>query len=232
MGFYVDTGADLNLFDESHYRMIKGKNPQMKLKEVKQKVIAANNTSVPIKGKFDATMYNKTRQVETEAFVMNGSLGGGPLLSEATLLDLECIKYDPEGKFQPPNRFTTNHINTDEEDVLKSIVLPEPTNQEEKEGFQEIRNLIKDKSEMFKGVGCFKKYQVHLELKEDARPIIQKPRQIPIHYQDQTKRRLEEFIREDIMEWCPADQTMTFVSPIRVCPKPNKLGEIRITADY
>ena len=50
--------------------------------------------------------------------------------------------------------------------------------------------------------------------------------------QDQTKRCLEEFIREDIMEWCPADQAMTFVSPIYVCPKPNKPGEIRITADY
>ena len=114
------------------------------------------------------------------------------------LLDLGCIKYNLEGKFQPPNRFTINHINTDDKDVLKSIVLPEPTNQEEKEGFQEIRNLIKDKSEMFKSVGCFKEYQVHLELKGDARPIIQKPRQIPIHYQDQTKRRLEEFIREDV----------------------------------
>ena len=51
-------------------------------------------------------MYNKTRQVETEAFVMNGSFDGGPLLSEATLLDLGCIKYELEGKFQPPNRFT------------------------------------------------------------------------------------------------------------------------------
>ena len=196
-----DTDADLNLLDESHYRRIREKNPQMELKKVKQKVIAANNTSVKIKGKFDATMYNKTRQVETEASVMNGSLDGAPLLSEATLLNLGCIKYHLEGKFQQPNRFTINHINTDDEDVLKSLILPEPTNQEEKEGFQEIRNLIKDKSEMFKGVGCFKKYQVHLELKEDARPIIQKPRQIPIHYQDQTKRCLEEFIREDIMEW-------------------------------
>ena len=175
-------------------------------------------------------MYNKTRQVETEVFVMNGSLDGAPLLSEATLLDLGCIKYDFGGKFQPQNRYTINHINTDDEDVLKLVVLSEPTNQEEKERFQEIRNLIKDKSEIFKGVGCFKKYQVHLELKEDARLIIQKPRQIPIHYQDQTKRRLEEFIREDIMEWCPADQALTFLSPIHVCPKPNKPGEIRITA--
>ena len=123
-----------------------------------------------------------TRQIETEAFVMNGSLDGAPLLSEATLLDLGCIKYDFGGKFQRQNRYRINHINTDEEDVLKLVVLPEPIYQEEKEGFQEIRNLIKDKSEIFKGVGCFKKYQVHLELKEDARPIIQKPRQIPIHY--------------------------------------------------
>ena len=60
---------------------------------------------------------------------------------------------------------------------------------------------------------------------------IQKPRQ-KIHYQDQTKRCLEEFIRGDIMEWCPADQAMTFVSPIHNCPKPNKPGEIRTTADY
>ena len=105
MGFYVDpdTGADLNLFDESHYRRIKEKNPQMELKKVKQKVIAANNTSVPIKGKFDATMYNKTRQVETEAFVMNGSLDGAPLPSEATLLDLGCIKYNPKEKIQISN---------------------------------------------------------------------------------------------------------------------------------
>ena len=105
MEFYVDpdTGADLNLFDESHCRMIKEKNPQMELKKVKQKVIAANNTSVPIKGKFDATMYNKTKQVETEAFVMNGSPDGAPLPSEATLLDLGCIKYNPEEKFQISN---------------------------------------------------------------------------------------------------------------------------------
>ena len=177
VGFYVDpdTGADLNLFDESHYRMIKEKNPQTKLKKVKQKVIAANNTIVPIKAQFDATIYKKTRQIETEAFVMNGSLDGAPL-SEATLLDLGCIKYDPEGKLQPPNRFPINHINIDDEDNLKLIVLAEPTNQEEREEFQEMRDLIKDKSKMFKGVGCFKKYQVHLELKEDAKPIIQKPR--------------------------------------------------------
>ena len=52
VGFYVDpdTGADLNLFDESHYRMMKEKNPQTKLQKVKQKVIAAINTSVPVKG--------------------------------------------------------------------------------------------------------------------------------------------------------------------------------------
>ena len=70
VGFYVDpdTGADLNLFDESHYRMMKEKNPQTKLQKVKQKVIAAINTSVPVKGKFDATMSHKTRQVGTEAF--------------------------------------------------------------------------------------------------------------------------------------------------------------------
>ena len=51
-------------------------------------------------------MYNKTRQVETEVFLMNGSLDGAPLLSEATLLDLGCIKYDFGGKFQPQNRYT------------------------------------------------------------------------------------------------------------------------------
>ena len=97
---------------------------------------------------------------------MIGSLDGAPLLSEAMLLDLGCIKYNLEGKFQPPNRFTINHINTDDEDVLRSVVLPEPTNHKEKEGFQEIRNLIKDKSEMFKGVECFKKYQCIWSLKK------------------------------------------------------------------
>ena len=87
-------------------------------------------------------------------------------------------------------------------------------------------------NEMFKGVRFFKEYQMHWELKEDPRSIIQKPRQIPMHYQAQTKRCLEKFIREDILECCPADQAMIFVSPIHICPKPNKPGEIRITVDY
>ena len=39
VGFYadLDTGADLNLFDESHHKVIKEKNPQKKLKKVKKK---------------------------------------------------------------------------------------------------------------------------------------------------------------------------------------------------
>ena len=40
---------------------------------------------------------------------MNGSLDGAPLLSEAALLDLGCIKYDPEGKFQRRNRSTIEY---------------------------------------------------------------------------------------------------------------------------
>ena len=189
-----------------------------------------NNTIVPVKGTFDATIYSKTRQAEKQAFVMNGSIDRTPLLSEATLLHLRCIKYDPEGSFQDFQISSLiKHINTDNENVLKLIVLPEP---EGTEGFQEIRKLTKDKTEMFKGVGCFKKYQVHVELKKDAKSTIQKQRQIPLHYQDQTRRRLEEFTSEDIMEWCPADGAMTFVSPIHVCSKPHKPGEIRITADY
>ena len=68
------------------------------------------------------------------------------------LLDLGCIKYDPEGKYQQPSISTINHINPDDQNVLKPIAQPELTNQEEKEEFQEIRNPIKDKSEMFKDV--------------------------------------------------------------------------------
>ena len=81
-------------------------------------------------------------------------------------------------------------------------------------------------------VGCFKEYKVHLELIKDGGPNIKKLRQIPIHYQDQTERCLEDLISEDIMELCPADQTMTFISPIHVCQKLNKPGDIRITAYY
>ena len=84
----------------------------MTLEEVKRKVTAANNTDVPIKGRFHASISNKTRIVYTEGFVMNGSLDGPPLLSEETLLDLGCIKYDPDGGFKPPNKPETLHCMT------------------------------------------------------------------------------------------------------------------------
>ena len=45
-----------------------------------------------------------------------------------------------------------------------------------------------ENEKIFNGVGCFKDYKVHLDLKLDAIPVIQKARQIPFHFQEKRQR--------------------------------------------
>lgn len=83
---------------------------------------------------------------------------------------------------------------------------------------------------LFQGVGKpirdGQEIQIHLPMKEDTIPIAQKPRCIPYHFIEPLQNRIEEFIKNDIMEKVPDHKATTWCSPSVVQPKPKNLKDI------
>ena len=64
----------------------------------------------------------------------------------------------------------------------------------------------------------------------DAKPFIAKPRQIPLHWEDKVRAKLEEMIKQNVLGWCPPDMCIRFCSALVVVKK--KDGSPRITVDF
>jgi hypothetical protein len=84
---------------------------------------------------------------------------------------------------------------------------------------------------VFSGIGKLKGHEVHLHLKDNAKPIVQKPRKIPFHLCKQTENKLKELEESDIIEFVPSGTPTPFVSNLVVAPKPNNPAEVRVCID-
>ena len=64
---------------------------------------------------------------------------------------------------------------------------------------------------LFEGIGEAQRdsqdIEIHLPLKANAIPITQKPRRVPYHLMDPLKKRIKEFVENDIMEEVPTQYT-------------------------
>ena len=54
--------------------------------------------------------------------------------------------------------------------------------------------------DMFSGIGEIKLDPIEIYMKEGARPVAQKQRPIPIHMMEPLKEKLDEFVREGVLE--------------------------------
>ena len=79
-------------------------------------------------------------------------------------------------------------------------------------------------------LGCFKHFKADIALAPDAKPFIAKPRQIPLHWEDKVRAKLEEMIKQNVLGWCPPDMCIRFCSALVVVKK--KDGSPRITVDF
>ena len=84
---------------------------------------------------------------------------------------------------------------------------------------------------VFNGIGKLKDHEVHLHLKNDAKPVVQKPRKTPFHLRKQTEKKLKELENNDIIEFVPAGTPTPYVSNLVVAPKPHNSTEVRVCVD-
>lgn len=81
---------------------------------------------------------------------------------------------------------------------------------------------------MFSGVGKLKDYQLKLHINKDVKPVAQPVRRLPFGLREKVDQKLDELLKEDIIEEVPSGPT-EWVSPLVVVPKPD--GDIRICVD-
>ena len=208
-----DTGADANIMDERQFDRLLRAMPDLELCKMKIK-LKTLKADLPVVGECDATIENETRTTDAKIIIIQGKMDSLPLLVRQTLEELGMVKFDATGGLKQPNRETTKNVHKLET------------------GSDEVVHRHK---KLFEGIGKAQRdgqdIEIHLPLKENAIPITQKPRRVPNHLMDPLKKRISEFVENDIMEEVPTHESITWCSPLVVQPKPKNPNNIRVSLD-
>ena len=93
----------------------------------------------------------------------------------------------------------------------------------------DIPDILKEFSELTSGIGEYKGSPVKIHIDESVKPVAQPHRRIPFHVRKQVEEKLDQLMKDDIIE--RAEGPTSWISPIVVVPKPNNSNEIRICVD-
>lgn len=91
-----------------------------------------------------------------------------------------------------------------------------------------IIKLINDNEQLFRSeIGCYRYGKVHFELKDNVTPVFRKARPVPLAFQSEYKRQIQDKIASGILK--KVDYSV-WGTPLVSAPKPN--GGLRICGDY
>merc|ERR1712048_311865 len=95
-----------------------------------------------------------------------------------------------------------------------------------------MKQIMEDFPKLFSdATGKVKGPPIKIQVHEDATPVIQPGRKIPLHYMEKLKTELERMKREDIIEGpIEVEEPGTFLSNIVITDKKDT-GDIRVTLD-
>ena len=128
-----------------------------------------------------------------------------PILAGKKAEQLGIIKFTPRAEIFTP----INMIKMDKEAKIQSVIAKYP--------------------DLFQGTGKIKNYQVKLQVDTSVPSKVDPQRIIPYHLRDIVDEKIEQLIKEDILEVCPKDEPKPFISNMVLVSKPD--GDIRITLD-
>ena len=89
-------------------------------------------------------------------------------------------------------------------------------------------DIVNNFADVFSGEGKLKHFQLKLHVNNDVKPIAQPVRELPFGLRDKVDKKLDELMKEDIIEEVPSGPT-EWVSPLVVEPKPD--GDKRVCVD-
>ena len=210
-----DSGSDVNLMDEHQFKALSNRSKsKLTLSPSKAKLNTLQH-KLDVKGEFQTIIRNPTCGKHTRFVVVYGRINSPPLISKSTLLELGMMKIQEDGGLAQPNDMRMQNGNI-------YIKVAKQSTEE-----QEMMNIVENYSIVFDGIGKIhdkrndKEIYGTFNMRSDAAPVAQKPRQVPYYLQEPFKKWIDEGVQGDIFEKVPDNEPITWCSPVVVQPKPN-----------
>ena len=89
-----------------------------------------------------------------------------------------------------------------------------------------IKQLVQEYDDVFKGIGCLQ-VKHHIELKEEAYPVVHAPRQVPISLRNRVHKELNKLEKLNIVS--KVDEPTDWVNSLVIVEK--KTGQLRLCID-
>ena len=223
VNFIADTGASVDIIDFETFT---------RLKQVKHYPLLHTDTNIysygstdplPVKGMFAAKLSYNDLHVLTNVYVLE-KYKCGNLLGRNSCMKLNVVKFDNDCDNKNNDNNFTNHISSVGKHgpsdgngggvVLTEKMVLDPAIIEILESFPD-------------GIGKLKDYELHLQIDEDAKPITQRPRSVPLAQREFVSSQIKDLLEKDIIEEVH-DTATTWLSPIHVVQRE---GKQRMTVD-
>ena len=198
-----DSGSDLTIISVPQYNSIGAQlGAKPKLKPIQQHVSAFNRTPIKFAGYFEATLSSESTSMVEKVYVLETDFNHQPLLGKVALFTLGYMKFCPKGSFA-----RANYVNAVVNASFESSDLTEA------ELKVEVEKLHKEFQCVFSGVGCFKGFEVELQVREGSTPFILRAAQCPIHLRPQALHRDHLVVMANITKPCQSLPKRTLKCP-------------------
>ena len=159
-----DSGADVNVMDEYHYKALKRKSYEnIALQESSTRLnTLQNELHVHV-----ATARNETRGTDTTFVVIKGKINSPPLLGRRTLIELGMLVIRPDGSLKG-----SKELRRTDNKAVKSILNSKAKS--------DIETILQQHEEVFKCIGKIfdtknnEEFLVKFSMKADATPVTPK----------------------------------------------------------
>ena len=208
-----DSGADVNVMDEYHYKALKRKSYEKIALHDSSTRLSMLQNELHVFGEFKSTARNETRGTDTTFVVVKGKINSPPLLGRRTLIELGMFEITPDGNLKE-----SNELRRTDSKAVKSIL--------DNKVKSDIETILQQHEEVFKGIGKIfdtknnKDFFVKFSMKAEATPVAQKPLPVLYYLQEALRRWLDECVKEEIFEKVEPGEPVTWCSPLVVQPKP------------
>ena len=98
-----DSGADVNVMDEYHYKALERKSYENLALHDSSTRLGTLQNELHVSGEFKATAGNETRGTATTFVVVKGKINSPPLLGRRTLIKLGMLEIRPDGSLKESN---------------------------------------------------------------------------------------------------------------------------------
>ena len=92
-----------------------------------------------------------------------------------------------------------------------------------------MQDILCKYPQVFEGTGKLRDHQVNLLVNPNVKSVAEPPRRIPYHLKDRVDEKIEEMLKNDVIEEHPTGQPAPWISNIVIAPKDE--DDIRITLE-